>query len=446
MINYKRFEKNIKGEKLTFANILFIWLFLSLLPQTLFAEARESSASLVLKAVFFLGFLLGSFIYLYRKKARANPMEVFLGVLLCLIQIISDYLVGGQSISFGSIVYITISFAYYLLFFGLMYDEEIDGRGIYRIAFLYDFFILYAAAYNIMLYGSSMVSVFTITNTYEMVMRSFFTNRNTFAMFLMFAVILSVFRIANPASKGRKAWYWFVLIVTGYSMFCTFARTSLLATAVFLVLYFVCRRKGEIGRRLTKVLIGLALLVFVLYITGAYQFVLDIMIRPEAGSTGRVDRWELLLGRYLDGNLFFGGNSDNDIMPHNTYVHMLLAGGLVMLTFFLILYLKIFKKIVFIIKHDREYGIFFLSLFISYVCIASLTETVMPVASPANSVICTMFALMLPHYYYNHLISKQKKLKAAEAKSEVFAWQKEKIPRIGITDITTEGSETVYEQ
>lgn len=443
MINYKRYENiTVKKDKLTFANILFIWLLLSLLPQVIFPMTRESSGSLALKAVFFLGFLLGSFIYLYKKKARANPMEVFLGVLLCFIQIVSDYFVGGQPISFGSIAYITISFAYYLLFFGLMYDEEIDGKGIYRIAFLYDFFILYASAYNIMMYGQSMLNVFSISNTYEMVMRSFFTNRNTFAMFLMFAVISSIFRLANPASKSRKAWYWFVLIVTGYSMFCTFARTSLLATAVFLMLYFIGRRKGEIGKRVLILIAFLGLLVFVLYITGAYQYVLDIMIRPEAGSTGRVDRWKLLLGRYLDGNIFLGGNSNNDIMPHNTYVHMLLAGGIVMVTFFLILYFKIFKKILFILKHDREYGVFFLSLFISYVCIASLTETVMPVASPANSVICTLYALMMPHYYYNHIVSQQKKLKADEEAREIEN-QEDKLLN---GETKTEGLEMINEQ
>ncbi len=428
---------------MTFANILFMWLLLSLLPQVIFPLTRESTGSLVLKAVFFLGFLMGSFIYLYKKQARANSMEVFLGVLLCLIQIVSDYLVGKQPISFGSVAYISISFAYYVLFFGLMYDEQIDGKGIYRIAFLYDFFILYAAGYNIAVYGKSMLNVFSITNTYEMVMRAFFTNRNTFAMFLMFAVISSVFRLANPASKSRKAWYWFVLIITGYSMFCTFARTSLLATAVFLVIYFVGRRKGEIGKRVLILIAFLLLLVFVLYATGAYQYVLDIMIRPEAGSTGRVDRWVLLLGRYLDGNIFLGGNSDNDIMPHNTYVHMLLAGGIVMLVFFLILYLKIFKKIIYILKYDREHGVFFLALFISYVCIASFTETVMPVASPANSVICTLYALMMPHYYYNYMVSEQKKLKLAEAytdESEIS----EKVP---LNDkITTEGLEVINEQ
>ena len=191
MINYRKYELNNgkKDSRLTFANILFLWVLISLLPQVIFPTTRESSGSLMLKSVFFLGFLLGCFIYLYKKKARANVMEVFLGVLLCLIQIVADYLVGGQSFSFGSIAYITISSAYYVLFFGLMYDEEIDSKGIYRIAFLYDFFILYASAYNIAIYGSSMINVFSITNTYEMVMRSFFTNRNTFAMFLMFHLI-----------------------------------------------------------------------------------------------------------------------------------------------------------------------------------------------------------------------------------------------------------------
>lgn len=419
MINYRKYElnKGPKDSRLTFATILFLWLLLSLLPQAIFPLTRESAGSLALKVVFLLGFLLGSFIYLYKKKARANVMEIFLGVLLCLMQIVSDYLVGGQSFSFGSIAYISISFAYYVLFYGLMYDEEIDSRGISRIAFLYDFFILYAAGYNIVFYGSSMLNVFSISNTYEMVMRSFFTNRNTFAMFLMFAVISSIYRLANHPSKAQKIWCWFILAITGYSMFCTFARTSLLATAVFIVIYFVGRKKNQVLRRVLICLLIAALLVGILYITGAYQYILDMMIRPEAGSTGRVDRWQMLLGQYLEGNIFLGGNSDNPIMPHNTYVHMLLAGGLVMVTFFIILYLKIFKKIIFILKHDREHGTFFLALFISYVGIASMTETVMPVASPANSVITTLFALLMPHYYYNYIVSQQK-LRVAEQNAE----------------------------
>lgn len=419
MINYRKYELNNgkKDSKLTFANILFLWVLISLLPQIIFPTTRESSGSLMLKAVFFLGFLLGCFIYLYKKKARANVMEVFLGVLLCLMQIVSDYLVGGQSFSFGSIAYITISSAYYVLFFGLMYDEEMDSKGIYRIAFLYDFFILYASAYNIAIYGSSMLNVFSITNTYEMVMRAFFTNRNTFAMFLMFAVISSVYRLANPASKRQKAWYWFVLIITGYSMFCTFARTSLLATAVFIVIYFVGRRKNQVLRRALICLLIIVLIVGILYVTGAYQYVLDMVVRPEAGSTGRVDRWGMLLEKFLQGNIFLGGNSDNDIMPHNTYIYILLAGGLALLTFFIVLFLRIFRKILFILKRDREHGTFFLALFIAYTCIMSMAETVLPVASPANSVITTLFSLLMPHYYYNHLITQQK-LKLTEKNTD----------------------------
>ena len=101
------------------------------------------------------------------------------------------------------------------------------------------------------------------------------------------------------------------------------------------------------------------------------------------------------------------------------------------------------KKIIYILKYDREHGVFFLALFISYVCIASFTETVMPVASPANSVICTLYALMMPHYYYNYMVSEQKKLKLAEAytdESEIS----EKVP---LNDkITTEGLEVINEQ
>ncbi|MBQ9833202.1 MAG: hypothetical protein IJO48_05665 [Clostridia bacterium] len=412
-MNYLGAELNNKkktGEPL--ANILFAWLFVSLLPQMLFATRRDdqSTIGIVFKAGLYLGFLLVVIVILLKKRTRSKIGEVFLAVLFCLLQIVSDYLVGQQAITISSAVNIMTSFSYYLLFYGLMNYETLSDKGFYRIAFLYDLFMMYACGYNFVKYGNSMFNVFAITNSYEMVMRSYFSSRNTFGLFLLFGVIITVFRLANSPTKKQKRWYWFVMIITGYSLFCTFSRTSLLAASVFIMLFFVLKEKHQIARRFVILISLLLLTVLVLYLTGGYKFVLDMIIRPETGSTGRVERWDYLLGQYIEGNVLFGGHSDNQLLPHNTYVNILISGGIAMMIFFIALYVKTLKKISVIIKYDRNYGIFFLSTFIAYAFVAAMTETIMPIASAANSVVCSLFALVLPHFYYNHVVKQREAL------------------------------------
>ena len=96
---------------------------------------------------------------------------------------------------------ILISFVYYVLFMSVLSTEKIDRKGILVFADYYKIFILYACILNFIINRDNLLDIVEITSAYDYNFSSFFTNRNTFAAFLLVGVMLSFYSVSIRKSK-----------------------------------------------------------------------------------------------------------------------------------------------------------------------------------------------------------------------------------------------------
>lgn len=411
-MEYSKIDKistaNPKG-RMGIPTLLFIWFFISMIPNILMTTSMGALA-LMLKSPLFLSFLFIVVLFMLKTSVKVNLLEAVMAMVFCLLQITSDYFIGQDALSMASAVDTVTSTTYYFVFIAALSYETIDRKGIFKVAFLYDLFILYACAVNIIRYGSYMLSIFSATQTYEFNLRSFFLNRNMFGLFLFIGAALCMMRIIASKDKSKNLWYWFVLGVVSVNLFCTLSRTALLNTAVFVIIFLIFENKHKVRKRMAVIGVIILVMVALLFITGAHTFVSNVIIRADDGSTGRVDRWIVLLGKYREGNLLFGRGAGaiNGYMPHNTYIAVLITRGAAMIVFVAALYMKVFRDVFKIIKRDRTMGVFCLSFIIVYLGINAMTETVTPLASNVTSVAFTLFTVVVPRYYHNHVMARER--------------------------------------
>lgn len=401
----KTYTQNKSKESQGFAIMLFAFFLVTILPQMLYIQ-RGDAGGTGAKAILLLSFYAIAMIVIIVKKIRINFKELLVGLLFLAIQIIVN-ITPSQYTTFSSSIMISIATAtsYYIFFEAFFPSRKLEREDIALFARLYQIFIIYACLVNIVNNWSIIPSIITSLNGYAWNAKSFFSNRNTFALFLLAGIILSVYRLIM---KRKNLLDTVIILFIILNLVLTLSRTALLGMFVFIMVLWMFREKRGGLKDQFK---GLALVVTIICLivaTGLADFFIYAVIRVDAGSTNRLEIGRTAWDIFKDGNLLTGEGYGiyNFITFHNTYLGILLGGGLLLMFFYVRVFLRAIKTNISILKKEHDMGVFFAVGMLCYL-IVSITESIIPFFSSAQDMIFTILLFMIPKYYLNSIVEKK---------------------------------------
>lgn len=394
--------KNEKEVYHSFAVLLFFFFLITVLPQMLYIE-RGNVGGTQVKALLLVSFYVIALLMLLRKKIKINEKELLVGLLFLAVQLFAN-IIPSQYTHFSSAIMINIAIAtsYYLFLESFFSRLRLERDDIALFARLYQIFILYACVVNVVTNWSIIPSLITSLNGYAFTTSSFFSNRNTFALFLLAGVILSIYRLKI---KNKNLTDICLLAFIIFNLILTLSRTSLLGMLVFFIVIRVFRDQGKEYKGIFKLLAIGAMFISLITVSGLADFFINSVLRADVGSTGRIEIWEAVGNIYKNSNLLTGvGMGISDFITiHNTYLSILLYGGIFFIAFYIRVFVRFIKLCSYILKQEYDIGIYFVASLLAFFSV-TLTETCIPFFSSSQAMIYTILVFMIPRYYANTIM------------------------------------------
>lgn len=200
-----------------------------------------------------------------------------------------------------------------------------------------------------MLNRSNIPSLIESSISYEYNIKSFFSNRNTFAAFLLVGIYLTVYRLVFIRKNLLDILIGIFVVM---NLILTLSRTSIAGMLIFLLVLSVFRKRGRKFIGLVKAAAITAILILLILVTGLDGFFVDAVIRVNAGTSNRVALWITCLN---------------------------------------------------ILRSESDIGVYFAAIFLSYAAV-SMAESITPFLSSAQNLIFTIIVFMIPQYYSNSIV------------------------------------------
>ncbi|WP_379970600.1 O-antigen ligase family protein [Ectobacillus sp. sgz5001026] len=399
------FENKEEQNKGNLLIIFFAYYIAIFIPQILHIPTSINTLYKGAILLIFLGYFL---IRYMRFKISLKP--IMLALILFLIQIIS-FCYSLKFIEYNKYINDNINIIilplYIIIFYSILHDKGVNKHDLCKFIKYFIVFMIIACVVNIIMNIHNITNFFSITTGYEYNMASFFDNRNTFGIYLSYAIIGGVY----VRGFEQKKYIDFVLVLLLMNLLLTLSRTAIISTCVFLLSYYLIISKNIISKLV--IIITLSCIVYIgLSIDSVSNFLYNVLFRVESGTAGRDEVWLSALNFYTENNIFFGtgygvGSTYMDNMTlhksfHNGYISTLVTGGIALSIFYLLLIVYTVRINLKILKVDHVMGAYFIGIMICYL-ISALTEENVLLTSSGLSFLISIFVLILPKLYYNSL-------------------------------------------
>lgn len=290
-------------------------------------------------------------------------------------------------------------------------DNRIVESNVLQFLNIYVFFIIISCLYNMVANYNVLLHLNTLSVYGKNATHSFFDNKNTFGVFLLFGSLAAMFL---KVIEGKQRWL-FAIILFLLNELMAMCRTAIILTLIILIISFLIGERDSFFKRLV-------FSVFLIIVCGVLcWFVPQIrrfLTNNVFGSTNSLDSRNgylskmipLLRGVYL----VFGYGDEKSIelaaeyagnrYYHNTYLHILMSGGVLKFAFFIVIIIhsiiityKVFKK-------DAKTGSLCFSAIMLYL-IYSWVESVILFETPVIATLATIFVVSVPQFFYNAKIN-----------------------------------------
>lgn len=274
---------------------------------------------------------------------------------------------------------------------------------------IFVYFMLIAAIYNMIIHFNSLLHITSISVYNSENICSFFDNKNTYGVFLIFAVLAST--ILNIITR-EKLW----LVSSGIFLvneLMAMCRTAILLSLILIAISFWV----DESKKIRNAIVFSLLIITVVATLNTNDFVREYVLNNLFGSTKSIDARnsyiEALLPFARGAQLWFGyGNRGalelaaqytGNVYYHNAYLKELMMGGIIKLGTQIFVLLTSFKYGFRCRKLKKTIGNLCILSTIIYI-IYVFAESVILFDAPVVAIMAVMFIISMPILFYNSLI------------------------------------------
>lgn len=348
-----------------------------------------------------------------KRKLKLNKNNTLIWLIFTILMTISNIFNGSllKTFSFKNLVTYIYPIISFFIFVVILGNISFDEKCLKKFLDYFIIFITYTCIFNMIYNYNSIINFANIKYSSEVQISSFFDNRNTFALYLLYGILSNIIIITYYKNKTKK--YFFTLLLFAFNAFLTLSRTNILCIVIFVFILYMTSKNMRQNRKITLcIFVGILMIVFVPQFR---NFISHNLIRKEAKLSNREAIWKYGADLYKDNELTGIGinnalnelkNSSRYTSFHNTYLSILLDGGIVSAIAYIMLFIYSLKKITVIKKYNPELFRIFMAIFVVYI-VNGITETNILFQTSATSFLCTIFVCILPIYITNSYYKKR---------------------------------------
>lgn len=268
-----------------------------------------------------------------------------------------------------------------------------------------------ACAYNLVFNFADIMNVSDLTNSYQANFKSFFANRNQFAIFLAMMIIASLYVLKSMEYKSRL--YKLFFVIATVSLLLTFSRTAIAAVGLFLILVAHWELRTRFFKKYLALTASIVMVLILLSLPMVQNLVNTLIVREDSISdvSGRGEIWQMGLSLVPGRDIVFGvgefsgleraeRNGFEFTQFHSFYVDSLVLGGV----FWLLLMVGILLVVVMRVRKGMRYSKYYPMAYYGFVpfVILSAFESVGLFGIGYVDTIVTVFFVSIPLLYANY--------------------------------------------
>lgn len=393
--------------------ILILYLAAISLPG-LFGIQTNSSLFILFQIVCFSALLILAAVYMLgQSKSLTLPATglrfawSYIGLLVisCIYAIILASQNGSSLASMAQFFLPAMLALIFLICFGKTSAQQKDIEKFLGVLLI---LTVVSSIYNIVINFQDILSINSITGSYQVDLKGFFYNRNVFGYMMAAGIACGLYLW----TQQKKVIYLIAIGILAVSLFTAMSRGGILFVAIFSLAFFLGQVKSKILGVITAIIVLIPLLIF----TSNQAFIQDNIVRSENADTGRSELRELGTSQFIQGNILFGNGQQaiteledkhGNSSYHNLYIEALATQGVIGLT---IVFLGIgyaYNRIREVKRHYRALGSFFMAFLLAYIVYIFIEALPLFYATP-NSIFTTYIIILLPIFVANSLLKNSK--------------------------------------
>jgi hypothetical protein len=371
-----RTKKNI-------SSALLISVFAMLLPMVLATRVLNSNSYLI--PLYAVGFLIQFSTMIFAFSSGKFVVSKNTLSLLCLyfivlaLPLLNDVLFSIP-INYFDPINSLIKLANFVLFYVIIQNVSIDENHIARFMKVIVLVSMAACLFSLITEYHDILSIKTITNTNTLKIRSFFSNRNQYASFLVVAFVANVY--LNQISKQRLCVITFALQII--CILTTFSRSAFFCVIIIALLMLLQNKQAK--NKTVIIVMVLIIACGIIFTTGIFDYILKNYVRWEASAdSGRFTlwkyAWEIAKENLFTGVGFYTG-ADIAVSRgmgltqfHSMFFDILVDGGICEVVFVVSVVFSVCKRCISRCPNRRLSAVYLSSLvaFVFHSCFESLS-------------------------------------------------------------------------
>lgn len=298
----------------------------------------------------------------------------------------------------------------FFIFMLLPSKTSIDQKGL--ITFFKSIVILgiVSCTYNMVINFNEMVNFNEIKSAYAVNLSSFYLNRNSFAQFMYFSIIANTFLIVLTNKKRL----YVVYLIFFLNLLTTLSRGAIASIIIFAGLYWLLKFKKNILTSLLVTVFTFFSILLSMANSNIKSFISTMLIREEAGSTGRSELWLEGVNLLNQTSWFLGvgeftsikylkslGYSNSEF--HSFYIETLVKGGILLIIFHGLVFFIMSNRYKIILKYNKPIGVLYISAVVS-VLFYGFIESISFFTLGYVGTLFTIFFITVPLIYSNNFL------------------------------------------
>lgn len=278
---------------------------------------------------------------------------------------------------------------------------------------IYAYFILIACLYNMIVNFNSLINITSISVYGSEDICSFFDNKNSFGVFLMFGCLAAT--IMRYYSKEKK---WLIIIVIFIiNELMAMCRTAIIISVACLILSFVLSINGISLRRILIVTCFIAAVTFVIAENEKInEYIFGNLFGSTKSLETRQNYVDNMYGLIRGIHIIFGYGTANakklayeytgNHYYHNTYLNIIISGGLINMILFITIIFHSIKQSFNIVKKNVSSGMICILSLMVYLVYAYV-ESVILFSTPVIAMVATIFVVSMPTLFGKSIFNKK---------------------------------------